>query len=78
MHTSHRHIYIHFLHLTITNNVQGGKLVTLFNVKQEAYLGGYGSFVNDCLPDFLKSSSAGQGKDTIIIIIILKVILFFF
>ena len=46
-------------------------------MKQEAYLGGYGSFVNDCLPDFLKSSSAGQGEDTIIIIIILKLILFY-
>ena len=41
-------------------------------MKQEAYLGGYGSFVNDFLPDSLKSSSAGQGENTIIIIIIYK------
>ena len=43
-------------------NLQGSKVVTLFNVKQEAFLSGYGSFVNDCLPDFLKSSNAGQSE----------------
>ena len=43
--------------------MQGGKVVTLFNVKQEAYLSGHGSFVNDILPDFLKSSKESQGKN---------------
>ena len=45
---------------------QGGKVVTLFNVKQEAYLGVYGSFVNDCLPEFLKSPYAGQGEKALL------------
>ena len=46
----------------LTIIIQGGKVVTLFNVKQEAYLSGYGSFVNDCLPDFLKSGNAGHSE----------------
>ena len=51
-------------------------MVTLFNVKQEAYLGGFGSLANECLPDFLKSSSASQGENTSIIMIVHKQILF--
>ena len=43
--------------------MQGAKVVTLFNVKQEAYLSGQGSFVNDLLPDFLQYSKACPGKN---------------
>ena len=52
-------LYYTWLH---TIMIQGGKVVTLFNVKQEAYLSGYGSFANDCLPDFLKSCNAGHSE----------------